>query len=339
MIYKLLIKNLLFSTDAESAHESTLNLLAKFGHLIPRKKINDSKGLSINVSGINFPNRIGLAAGMDKACVAPLAWQGLGFGFIEIGTVTNHSQPGNPKPRLFRIPEEKSLLNRLGFNNPGADALEIRLKQIKQKPKFEIPLGINIGKSKIIDSENREAVIEDYLECLKKVQSHADYVTINVSSPNTPGLREWQSPQQLNALLKPIKDAAQKPLFVKLSPDLDWQTLDCILEVISSLSIDGVIATNTTISRKGSPNWAKFETGGISGELLRSKSYEISEWIVKKKPKNMAFISVGGISSVDDVKKRLDLGANLVQIYTALVYRGPNLISCLNKALVSGSPL
>ncbi|MDX1921010.1 MAG: quinone-dependent dihydroorotate dehydrogenase [Candidatus Caenarcaniphilales bacterium] len=336
MLYETLIRNFLFSMEPEKAHEFTLRNLHKFQNFFIRDKINDSEKLKVNVAGINFPNRIGLAAGMDKSCEAPLAWQGLGFGHVEMGSVTFHPQDGNPKPRLFRLPEEKSLLNRMGFNNPGASVVAARLAETKKNKKFLVPLGINIGKSRVVDPKKFSEVIEDYLGTVKLVQAHADYLVINVSSPNTPGLREWQSPKQLFELLSPIKQIAKKPLFLKISPDIETSSLEDILRVATEIKVDGIIATNTTVSRDGAPKWAKMETGGISGALLKQKSLEITKWLAQNKPAEMALISVGGISTADDVRERLALGANLVQVYSALVFAGPTMVSLINGELAKG---
>ncbi len=335
MLYDQIFKPIAFSFDPETVHEATLAGLKTFGRMLSRDKANDHPSLSKTVAGIKFPNPVGLAAGMDKACVAPLAWQGIGFGFIEIGTVTNQAQEGNEKPRLFRLPQEESLLNRLGFNNPGASEVAKTLNSLRRKENFGIPLGVNIGKSRVVSTKDREAVIKDYLGALNKVQIYADYLTINVSSPNTPGLREWESPQQLMELLKPLKEASEKPIFLKISPDMELESLDGVLIVASELQIDGLIATNTTVSRDNSPQWTQLERGGISGKLLKEKSLAFAKEILKRKSKELAFISVGGISSADDVKERLDLGADLVQIYTGLVFQGPQLITQINKALLS----
>ncbi len=328
-----LIKPLLFSLDAEVAHDLTLNILSKIQSFIKRSSVNDKPELGCEIAGINFPNRIGLAAGMDKACLAPLAWQGLGFGFIEIGTVTNIAQTGNNKPRLFRIKEKNSLLNCLGFNNPGAAQLAEKLKILKENDKFRIPIGINIGKSRIVDARNSEEVIKDYLSALELLENYADYITINVSSPNTPGLREWESPKQLKTLLEPIVKKTTKPVFLKISPDMEEENLYQVLEISENLKIKGLIATNTTIERRNTPLWANSQMGGISGELLKARSLHLTKLIGKNKSKNLALISVGGISSLEDVKIRLDFGADLIQIYTALVYEGPFLISEINDKL------
>jgi dihydroorotate dehydrogenase len=334
MLYKKLLRPLVFNLDPEAAHEFALGILHQLGSFIKRAQINDALSLGTKIAGISFPNRIGLAAGMDKACSVPLAWQGFGFGFIEIGTVTLQAQPGNPKPRLFRLPEQQSLLNRLGFNNPGASEVAKRLDKLRNNPKFQIPLGVNIGKSRVVDTKDQEAVITDYLGCLSKVNAYADYLTINVSSPNTPGLRDWESPEQLKALLTPLKLAAGgKPIFLKISPDLSEGNLMGVLEVASNLNMAGIIATNTTLSRDGAPQWAQYELGGISGKLLKEGSLKIAKIICDKKPKNLAFISVGGITAVDDVKERLELGADLVQVYSTLVYEGPAWVTQINKEL------
>jgi dihydroorotate dehydrogenase len=322
MLYKSLIRPILFSIDPELAHEASLKALSLIQGFLPFSKIPFKKH-EVEVAGIKFPSKIGLAAGMDKACVAPLAWQSLGFGFVEVGTITYHSQLGNSKPRLFRLAKQESLINRLGFNGPGAEVVAERLKKLKQSNKLKIPMGANIGKSRIVNSEDKEAVINDYLNTLDKVQAYADYIAINVSSPNTPGLRDWQSAQQLISLLQPIKNKSLKPIFLKISPDLDEASLNQILEVANNLKIDGIIATNTTISRKNCPEWSIAEAGGLSGALLKEKSLNILKQLIKNKSDKLAIISVGGIHSADDIKQRLDLGADLVQIYTALVYEGP----------------
>ncbi len=335
MLYENLLKPLFFTQDPEFVHEAVLNILSKIGSYIPRASVNDAFSLGTKIAGIHFPNKIGLAAGMDKACTAPLAWQGLGFGFIEIGTITNHAQEGNLKPRLFRLPAEKSLLNRLGFNNAGSAEIAKRLNKVRREAKLQIPLGLNIGKSRIIDPKDSEKVIDDYKSSIHKLQVYTDYLTINVSSPNTPGLREWESPEQLEKLLTPLRQIADKPLFLKISPDMQIQALEQVLDIAQNLNLAGIIATNTTISRENTPQWAQFEMGGISGALLKEKSLNFTREITKRKNKKLALISVGGISSTEDIKQRLELGADLVQIYTALIYEGPDLISKLNKALAN----
>lgn len=332
-LYKNILRPLVFSLEPEAAHNLVMAILEKSGGILGGA-YEDSPAASVKVAGIRFPNRIGLAAGMDKACKAPLAWQAMGFGFIEIGTVTNQAQAGNPKPRLFRLKQEESLLNRLGFNNPGAEEVARRLERLRSNSGFRIPLGVNIGKSRVIDTKDREAVITDYLSCLSKVISYADYLTVNVSSPNTPGLREWESAAQLEALLKPLKLASgSKPVFLKISPDMSEENLEGVLQTACSLGLAGIIATNTTLSRAGAPHWAQLEMGGISGKLLSQDSLRMTKLICAKKPKNLAFISVGGISSADDVKERLELGADLVQVYTVLVYEGPSWVKETLKRL------
>lgn len=329
-----LIKPVLFTLDPELIHDLTLNILSKIGSLLKRSSVNDEAELACEIAGINFPNRIGLAAGMDKACLAPLAWQGLGFGFIEIGTVTNVAQAGNEKPRLFRIKEKNSLLNCLGFNNLGAEKVAEKLKLLRENTQFKIPIGINIGKSRIIDPRNPEEVIKDYLASLELLENYADYITINVSSPNTPGLREWESPNQLKKLLEPIIQKTIKPVFLKISPDMEDENLYQVLEISENLKIKGLVATNTTTERQNTPLWANSQMGGISGELLKARSLRITKLIGKNKSKNLALISVGGISSLEDIKIRLDSGADLIQIYTALVYEGPFLINKINENLL-----
>ena len=332
MLYQRLISPLLFCLDAETIHELTVSgLLRHLPWLIPANEHNRDSRLSVELAGIHFPNRIGLAAGMDKNALAINAWENIGFGFVEVGTITYHPQAGNPKPRLFRLKEQKSLLNRMGFNNDGAQVIANRLAKLKTKT----PIGINLGKSKIVDPNDQEAVIADYLSSLRLLQDHGDYITINVSSPNTPNLREWEKPEKLSQLLKPIKAECKKPLFVKISADQPISALDQIIELSLDIKLAGIIATNTTISRDKAPRWTHNEAGGISGALVKEKSREITAYLGKHKPKELALISVGGIDSYDEMKARLDLGADLVQIYTSLIYQGPGLINELNARSLS----
>ena len=207
MFYKKFLRPLLFKHNPEFIHELTLQILSKTGGLIPRNPLNDHSSLGVSIAGLYFPNRIGLAAGLDKAGIATLAWQGFGFGFMEIGTITDLVQRGNPKPRLFRLQNEESLLNRLGFNNPGANSSAAHLNNLRQRNQLQIPLGINIGKSFAVPAQDQEQVIEDYRKTMHKLQIYADYLTVNVSSPNTPGLRLWENPQQLKKFSLAAKTA------------------------------------------------------------------------------------------------------------------------------------
>lgn len=335
MFYKNLIRPILFKMDPELIHELTINIILKnFHHFLKRnQEINDFPKLGIKLAGIEFPNRIGLAAGVDKNAACIPAWEKLGFGFMELGTTTYYPQTGNDKPRLFRIPEKESILNRMGFNNIGAEALAKHFAEINYKS--SIPIGINIGKSRVINTNCQDEVIADYINSIRCLQCFADYLVINVSSPNTPDLRDWEKPGRLKELLIPVKKFASKPLFVKISPDQEFTDIEKVMEIVSDLGLAGLIATNTTINKKKAPSWVQSEIGGISGNLLKEKSFAITQFIAEKKPSNCALISVGGISTADDCKKRFDLGVDLVQIYSGLIYKGPNLITSLNKSLAS----
>ena len=326
--YKDFIRPVLFSFEPEFVHEFTVNFALKnFYWFVPDARAEIKAEASVEVAGIKFPNRIGLAGGMDKNAVALKAWERMGFGFVEIGTVTNLPQEGNQKPRLFRIKEEESILNRMGFNNLGAD----KIKENLAKNKVSIPIGVNVGKSRAINSKDKDAVIQDYLNSISKLEEFADYITINVSSPNTPGLRDWEKPAQLSELLKPISEKAKKPLFVKISPDLENEDVEAVLALCDSLKFAGIIATNTTTERENMPSWTGREQGGISGKLLKEKSLSMAKFICERKPKSLAFISVGGIASKEDVKERLQIGADLVQIYTSFIYEGISLVKeCAN---------
>jgi dihydroorotate dehydrogenase len=331
-----LLRNVLFKMDAEFTHDLTIKNLSCFGNtpldLFWRQKRIDKP---VKVFGLTFPNPVGLAAGLDKngACID--AFAAMGFGFIEVGTVTPKPQVGNPKPRLFRLPEAEAIINRMGFNNDGVDKLVENVK----KATFDGILGINIGKNK--DTPNEKGK-DDYIYCMKKVYQYASYITVNISSPNTPGLRELQYGDALDDLLGSLKAeqqilAAQHnkkvPLLVKIAPDL---TLEEIQEIGASLlknNIDGVIATNTTLSREevaGLPNCA--ETGGLSGRPVQQKSLFVVDKLTDILGDTIPVIGVGGIDSASAAKDKLDAGAKLVQLYTGFIYHGPGLI----KTIVSG---
>src|SRR5690554_3322861 len=329
MSYRL-IRRLLFRFNPETAHELTLDLLAtaarlKLTPLFVKSRVHQP----VTVMGIQFPNAVGLAAGLDKngECIDGLA--ALGFGFVEIGTVTPRPQPGNPSPRLFRIPEAEGIINRMGFNNLGVDHL---LEQVKAASCKSL-IGINIGKN--FDTPVEKAV-EDYLIGFNKVYPYADYVTINISSPNTPGLRSLQFGESLDALLSALKAAQGKlaeahgryvPMAVKVAPDLTEEEVRQLAEAFSSHQVDAVIATNTTMSRdavKGLPHAE--EAGGLSGAPVFEKSTEIVRQFRAALPENLPIIAAGGIMSGEDAMKKLEAGAALVQLYSGLIYRGPSLV-------------
>jgi dihydroorotate dehydrogenase len=334
MLYPL-IRPALFSLDPEDAHRFTLfgldvaHRLGLLG-LLPR-----AAGKPVHVMGLDFPNAVGLAAGLDKDGAHINALAALGFGFIEIGTVTPRPQPGNPKPRLFRLPTAEALINRMGFNNLGVDNLVRNV----QASGFRGVLGINIGKNK--DTPNEQAV-DDYLTCLDKVYPHASYVTVNISSPNTKDLRELQRDDALDALLSAIKlrqsELAQQhgkyvPVALKIAPDLDDAQIAAIAALLMVHRIDAVIATNTTIARDavaGLPNAE--EAGGLSGTPVRAASTRVIGALARHLNNEVPIIGVGGILSGDDAREKIAAGASLVQLYSGLIYRGPELVrECIER--------
>jgi dihydroorotate dehydrogenase len=319
--YEQLLKPILFAMDPERVHHlaiGTLRLLSKFpANLFPR-----TKGEGTEVFGVRFPNRVGLAAGFDKNAVALGAWEALGFGFIEVGTITAQAQPGNPLPRIFRIPEQEALINRLGFNNEGAERIAARLKELRRAGRWpKIPVGINIGKTKAAPLEEAAA---DYLRSFRLLKELGDYYVLNVSSPNTPGLRQLQEKNAIGALFEAIQgENTGKPVLVKIAPDLTWEQIEDVLAITLEHRLAGIIATNTTIDQQSIPE-SKRQQGGLSGRPLTARSLEVLRFVRKRT--DLPIISVGGIMCVDDAKERFDSGANLVQLYTGFVYRGPRLI-------------
>jgi dihydroorotate dehydrogenase len=270
--------------------------------------------------GLNFKHRVGLAAGLDKNGVALPAWEALGFSFIEIGTVTAEAQPGNPRPRIFRYPKQNALINRLGFNNDGAKIIANRLAQVRERGRWPgIPVGINIGKSRVTPIER---AVEDYLFSFRKLRAYADYIALNISSPNTPGLRELHGGERLDGLLRAINTERGKlPLLVKIAPDLEPSALDEVIRVSEANNVSGVIATNTTLDHSGiTPD----EEGGLSGAPLQKKSTAIIRHIAQKT--KIPIIGCGGILDRESAREKVEAGAHLLQIYTGFIYRGPNLI-------------
>lgn len=328
-----LIRALLFQLDPEKAHQLTLSAVRLAGEIPPLtallRRIYATGARPVHAFGLRFSNPIGLAAGYDKD---GLGWRGLaalGFGHIEVGTVTPKPQPGNTPPRLFRIPEENALINRMGFPGRGADFV---MKQISGPRPTNLVLGVNIGKNK---DTPLESAINDYLALIRMFADKADYLTINVSSPNTVGLRQLQERQALDSLLRQIllernclssADTKKIPLLVKLSPDLTDQELDDALEVILGNKIDGVIATNTTISREGLKSTLAREAGGLSGHPLFERSRAMVEKIYTRTGGKLPVIGVGGISTATGVQRMMDAGAILVQLYTGLLYEGPGIV-------------
>src|SRR5438105_8983640 len=317
MIYERILRPLLFALDPETAHRFTLSVLRSIGPALPKLA---SPRSPTSAFGLNFPHRAGLAAGLDKNGVALPAWEALGFGFVEIGTVTAKAQPGNPRPRIFRYPEQQALINRLGFNNDGADAVAERLRKLQEEGQWpRIPVGINIGKSR---ATSMERAGEDYLYSVRKLRAHADYIALNISSPNTPGLRELQQPKQLAELLDMIRgELAGKPLLVKIAPDLEFSALEELIAVCEQEVVAGMIVTNTTLDHSGIVN---DEEGGLSGTPLREKSTAIIRHLTSKT--NVPIIGCGGISDLESAREKIEAGAKLLQIYTGFIYRGPSLI-------------
>ncbi len=327
------IRPVLFRLDPERAHEWSLRLMNLVGRLPALRwglrSLFRVENKPIEVFGLTFPNPVGIAAGYDKDGQAFRGLSALGAGHVEIGTVTPMPQAGNPRPRIFRLPDDEALINRMGFPGRGMDAV---LQHVAGPRPQDLVLGVNIGKNK--DTPNLEAV-EDYLALLRGFAPEADYIAINVSSPNTVGLRELQGGDALRALLSVcIKERDQLrarldkplPLLVKLAPDLDDQELDEALDAVLQSGIDGVIATNTTVERPELRSSHKGETGGLSGRPLSAMSTEMIEEIFRRTDGALPIIGVGGIMSPEDARKKFQAGASLVQVYTGLVYRGPGLI-------------
>ena len=322
MIYSRVLRPALFRMgggDPEVAHERTLAVLRRVP-TIPLLHRHFGAGAPRTVFGVRFPNPVGLAAGLDKNGVALRAWPTLGFGFVEVGTVTRHAQPGNPRPRLFRLPEREALINRMGFNNAGADALAARLHALGPLP---VPLGISIGKSKITALDD---AVPDYLHSLRTLAPYAAYLAINVSSPNTPGLRALQDRAALSTLLTELRAATATPLLVKIAPDLTDEALAELLEVCTEHRVDGLIATNTTVAHDG-------EHGGLTGRPLTERARDVVAIVSKHTNANLPIIGVGGIHSPDDARAMLDAGACLIQLYTGLIYHGPGLVRRINRAV------
>lgn len=332
-MYKSLIRPILFKFDPEEVHHLTFSILKNFGFLaklfLP-KPIED-KRLEREVFGLKFKNPVGLAAGFDKDAKLFNELSDLGFGFIEIGTLTPKPQAGNDKKRLFRLKEDSAIINRMGFNNGGVDEAIERLKKNKN-----VLIGGNIGKNKI--TPNEEAV-NDYKICFEKLFPYVDYFVVNVSSPNTPNLRELQDKKPLTELLSKLqnlnlKKPKPKPILLKIAPDLtDEQLLD-IIDIVKETKIAGVIATNTTLSRENLVSENKTETGGLSGKPLTKRSTEVIRFLSEKSGKAFPIIGVGGIHTAQDALEKLEAGASLVQLYTGFIYEGPELINEINKAIL-----
>jgi len=331
--YTQILRPLLFQMDAEAIHHLAMKVLSTVGPALrPLKPAVDPR-LARTVFGVTFPNPVGLAAGFDKNGVALAAWEALGFGFAEIGTITARAQVGNPKPRIFRVPEIGGLINRLGFNNDGCDVIAARLQHLRAAARWpRIPIGINIGKSKVTPLEE---ATNDYLLSFERLKHFGDYFALNVSSPNTPGLRQLQDRSALDELLAGIqrRNLEGLPVLVKIAPDLEWAALEEIIELANEHRIAGLIATNTTIDHTGVPEYCRVLQGGLSGRPLRERSTAIVRFIAERT--ELPVIAVGGIFCADDALEKFDAGAALVQLYTGFIYEGPALAQQICSALLA----
>lgn len=344
-IYRSLIRRALFELDSENIHDRTMCLL---GRISQSRTLCELVGalfsapkLPVEVFGLRFPNPVGLAAGMDKQAAAVPIWEQFGFGFCELGGVTWHAQPGNPRPRMFRIVPDAALINRMGFNNPGAAAMAERLADWRASGQWPShPVGVNLGKSKITPLDK---AADDYAMSLRALYSHANFFVINVSSPNTPNLRQLQDKAALDEVLAAVQQvrrdhSIRKPILVKVAPDLSFDALDEIVGLTGPREVDGIVATNTTITRPASDHPTYSETGGLSGRPLRERSTEIIRHLAKS---GLPIIGVGGIFNAADAYEKLQAGASLVQIYTGLVYEGPGIareiVTGLKRLIACGS--
>ena len=337
-MYKKIISPFLFLFDPEKIHTFTFFLLKVFfkipilGFIIESFYKVESPKLTRKLFGLTFENPVGIAAGFDKNATHISEFEKFGFGFIEIGTVTPKPQEGNPKKRLFRLKEDSAIINRMGFNNDGVAKIKNRLMK-----KHKVLIGGNIGKNKITPNSQAK---NDYLICFRELYNHVDYFVINVSSPNTPGLRELQSKEFLNDLFIDLnklrsKEIIKKPILIKISPDLSKEKILEILEVIDTNNIDGIIATNTTIDYPNLKSKNKNETGGLSGAPLYDKSNKVISFISKKTNGKLPIIGVGGISTPEQAVKKIEAGAHLIQLYTGIIYEGPGIVRKINKKLLN----
>jgi dihydroorotate dehydrogenase len=343
--YRHCLRPFLFARESEHAHDFTLKTLSRISQSTAACGVlgsfYESPDLPMEVFGLKFPNPVGLAAGMDKFAAAVPVWKKLGFGFSELGGVTRVAQPGNPAPRMFRAPAEGAIVNRMGFNNPGAEAFAHALATWKQRRRWpRHPVGINLGKSKVTPLEK---AAEDYAGSFRLLRDFGDFFVVNVSSPNTPGLRQLQDKSALDEILAAMQEVRQggdKPpaVLVKVAPDLSFEALDEILELAVARNISGIVATNTTTSRPQTNDAvaqkAYSETGGLSGKPLCERSTEIIGHIYKQTGGRLPVIGVGGIFSAEDAWEKIAAGASLVQVYTGMVYEGPGLPKKIVRGLI-----
>ena len=339
------IKNILFQLQPEEAHHFVTRNLKNYaafpgvGKLLDKFYQYNHPSLEREVFGIKFKNPIGLAAGFDKNAEYIEELNHFGFGFIEIGTVTPKPQPGNDAPRMFRLVDDEAIINRMGFNNKGVDFAVSKIRELKNRENYII--GGNIGKNKLTPNED---AVDDYIKCFNALFDYVDYFVVNVSSPNTPGLRDLQEKEPLLYILNYLQqynnqNEKPKPILLKIAPDLTDSQLDDIIDIVTESKIAGVIATNTTISREGlksDPEIVK-ETGGISGKPLKDRSTEVIRYLSEKSNKSFPIIGVGGIHSAEDAKEKIEAGASLLQVYTGFIYEGPGLINEINKRILEES--
>jgi dihydroorotate dehydrogenase len=335
MLYRAIVRRVLFTMDPEDAHERTMRLLgaasAALDAAAPLVAIDD-KRLATTVAGLRFPSPVGLAAGLDKHAEAVAAWPALGAGFVEVGTVTPRPQPGNPRPRVFRLKPDRALVNRMGFNSIGAEAVARRLEGIGRR---RAPVGVNVGKNR--DTPN-DAASADYTRAIAALAPFADYFVVNVSSPNTAGLRDLQRPASIQEIVAAARAAAvhggrPRPVFVKVSPDLAGDELDATVDAVVAAGADGIVATNTTLARDGLASPLASEGGGLSGAPLRERALDACRRIYRRTEGRVPIVGVGGIFTAEDAYERMRAGASLVQVYTALVYEGPLLFRRLARGL------
>jgi len=335
-MYKSLIRPIFFRFDPEKVHNVVMKMMDWSKPVLAALTAHTDSALGKTIMGIDFPNPIGLAAGFDKNAAHIDAFAALGFGFIEIGTVTPRPQPGNPRPRLFRLPQDSAIINRMGFNNAGVDAV---VENICAR-KSNVIIGGNIGKNKTTPNDK---AVDDYLVCLERLHDYVDYFVVNVSSPNTPGLRELQDKEPLKRLLATLQDrnaskSSRKPLLLKIAPDLNEAQLDDIVAIAGEVKLDGIVATNTTISREAlvssQHKVQAIGAGGLSGAPLKSHSNEILRQLRKNLPKGFPLIGVGGIMNAADALEKFNAGADLIQAYTGLIYDGPFLVRRIKRQML-----
>ena len=345
MLYKTILRPLLFLKDPENTHEQTLALLSRLSFLektLERLFVVEDSRLEVSVGPLTFPNPVGLAGGFDKNAVAVASLPGFGFGFLEIGAVTALPQPGNSKPRLYRLPKDQALINRLGFNNEGAEIIAARLGALRQNSHSPgIPLGVNIGRSKIVETKD---AVADFLFAFEKLFPHGDFFTLNVSSPNTPHLRDLQAKTLLRDLLRAIQEKnrqlagqskmKEKPIFVKIAPDMDFSQVDDIIEVVGSEKVTGIIATNATAFLREELVSGINEPGGLSGKPLKGKATSFIRHIYESTQGRLPVIGVGGIFTAEDAYEKIKAGAMAVEIYTGFVYEGPGVVKRINRGLL-----